>query len=620
MEGETATRSISLSTGSNTLDWGLGSGPAYDADVSATEVTQTEDPSLSVDGTTVASYSGTLADGETVTRSFSALSPGSHDLSTSASGGVDHSASWTEHTVTEDPAVDVDGDGSAELSHSGLLADGDSVSQEVDLSTDDDTVSVSTSGGSTTTVRVKLQERSNSANPGVVVNGQKRTVGRDLADGETETLDLDESLLQEENNVTVVMGSTSADAPAPRVDFAYSHTASSSRNVSTSEGEWREVYEVNKTFATNVSNASFLLPFGEDVVRFKSVEYRVENSSWTSLSPSSWSTTNTTLRAELGDAAKGETVAVKARAQKVDVQNGAIQVTEPTTPGQALNTEFVVESHADGFGIATEGTRVLDVRAPSWDSPSPSSVIEADGDQTLLLPNAAAGSTARVSQSPLVADPATGDVEVALEQTSSPPRFSVSPGSTIGDSVTFRWRDTTGGMTYSLYSLTEETAKASATSGGGPVDLPDDDSGETFQISSDANAGAQTGTLLGGGSLADTLLSLLRGGGFVAIALVSVVGLFLAGSWAGRESDSLGEEQTGFGLAGLGVIIAVPILLETLNPGSISSRIGQAASEALSSALGPSLVLGIIAVMVLGWGFFKSRKDETTIKIEGEKK
>jgi len=77
----------------------------------------TSDPSVTVDGSTV-SYSGTL-DSE-YSESIS-LSTGSHTVDASASGPLDVTVEWTEVTETTDPTVEVNGNADG---ITGTLSDG----------------------------------------------------------------------------------------------------------------------------------------------------------------------------------------------------------------------------------------------------------------------------------------------------------------------------------------------------------------------------------------------------------------------------------------------------------------------------------------------------------------
>jgi hypothetical protein len=145
---KTGTTTVETSTGSvaNVQNDGTTSVPLSTSDSSITvshsgeglqswsfsfdDITQTSNPSLTVDGETV-SYSGDMTDGETATRNLSDLTPGTYDASISVDGPVDIDSSWTEVTQTQDPSVDINGN---TISESGLLSDGEAVSLDAEKS------------------------------------------------------------------------------------------------------------------------------------------------------------------------------------------------------------------------------------------------------------------------------------------------------------------------------------------------------------------------------------------------------------------------------------------------------------------------------------------------------
>jgi len=144
------------------------------------EVTQTKDPSLTVDGETV-SHSGTLSDGETVTKTLTGLTPGSHTADVSVSGPLSTSLSWTDVTETTDPSISI---GNSNVSHSGLLSPGQSVTESVSIpSSGSNSASVSVTGpvdidGSWTEVQA-------TEDPAVDVDGTSVSHTGVLAAGET---------------------------------------------------------------------------------------------------------------------------------------------------------------------------------------------------------------------------------------------------------------------------------------------------------------------------------------------------------------------------------------------------------------------------------------------------
>ncbi|MDZ5811605.1 hypothetical protein U4E84_09640 [Halorubrum sp. AD140] len=146
---EEVTESVDLSEGSNSVDAsysGKEDGLSYD--LAWDETTVTEDPSVTIDGETV-SHDGMIEDGETVDAGSIDLSDGSQSADISTSGEVDTSVSWTEVTETRDPVVEVNGH---ETTHDGTLEDGETESlagNEGWLENGTNTVNVTTSSPET---------------------------------------------------------------------------------------------------------------------------------------------------------------------------------------------------------------------------------------------------------------------------------------------------------------------------------------------------------------------------------------------------------------------------------------------------------------------------------------
>lgn len=134
LDGETAEVPLSgLETGSQTLAFASDE-VSFDYELSTTENAQTEDPSVDVDddGQPEASVSGTLSGGEMATREVS-LSQGSNqvDLSTNSWAGAGLKVDWTEVTESKNPSVHINGH---EVAYDGTLADGETAT--LDASTD----------------------------------------------------------------------------------------------------------------------------------------------------------------------------------------------------------------------------------------------------------------------------------------------------------------------------------------------------------------------------------------------------------------------------------------------------------------------------------------------------
>ena len=104
----------------NDIDWTFDYSSEY----------RTKDPSVVIDGSTV-SHSGTLDDGETVTETISP-SEGSHTADVSTEHEVDVDVEWTDVYQSENPQLDLAGES---IFNSGVLEEGETVSEPVDLET-----------------------------------------------------------------------------------------------------------------------------------------------------------------------------------------------------------------------------------------------------------------------------------------------------------------------------------------------------------------------------------------------------------------------------------------------------------------------------------------------------
>ncbi len=525
--GENATVPLdSLTSGSATVDSSTASGPLPDWTVIYDERVATEDPGVDIgnDGTVDAEYSGVLGPGETATVAVSngTLATGSNQLGFSGSGpAFDWELQTTEHIVTENPALDLNGDGSPDASYSGTLAPGATVSRSLgNVTPGSYSATVATSGWSTTSVNLTYTEVTHSASPTVVVNGNTFSTSSTLAPGEQTTLNISESALVDgENQLVVRVGQElSADAPVPRVGLHYQQQAQTTHETRYNATAWREERWVNKTFAEDQQNATLTMSLHDSVVSVSTLEIaRGENASYSRMESAAYSYENGTLTAELGDVSEGETVRIHVIGHRVRVRNGEITIEDPTTPGHKLDTEIRVVNASDGFALGVANSRVLDATNMEWQNPSPESRITADGRQWLRFPNAVEESTARLTYSPLVAEPKRGDVVVTVQSVGDR-QFAVDPGQTVGDPVVFTWLRATEGERYTLWSTSHRATYDQAKAAENGVALTDDDSAETLKIipaqeeSISTPLGSQTlriGAVIGGIAGSFALLYLL---------------------------------------------------------------------------------------------------------------
>ncbi|MFC4449833.1 hypothetical protein [Halorussus aquaticus] len=431
---------------------------------------------------------GELLPGETKTKSLAVgTSSSALDFSAFKSGSVDWQLDFTERTVTEDVALDIDGDGINDVSHSGQLSDGATASYQIpSLDPSDGSATVSTAAGSTVGAEVRLKEVSETRDPSISVNGHTTSYTGTLSDGETVALDTNTSWIQSgENqiNVTVGDGSLSADAPTPATGLDYSHDAKSSYSVNYSAEALTVRYGVGKSYTSDQSGVSMTIPFDNTVYEMRDVEKRVNGGSWTAVDPMNYRITDANeLVADIGSVSKGDTVKVRANGSRVETSNMSITVERATAKGNKLDSKLSIDSISENaylrFASSGESKRIVYPVNESWDSADGYATIQSNGQQDLFLPSAPAGGTFRIQTIPVKATPNQGDVEVSvLEPRQEEPQFYVRPGDAPSDTVEFTYLNAKPDTKYLLYSKSNGVVRDSGTANS-PVTLTDDDSAE----------------------------------------------------------------------------------------------------------------------------------------------
>jgi len=488
--GETHTASVSnLSPGSYTAD--VSTGHQVDVDFDMTERTASEDPGLDLDGdgTTDASYSGILTSGETASVSADALSEGSTTLETSlTAGSVDYSVSADGRYYTEDPAVDVDGDGVTEAGYSGILAPGETATAELpSIDRQTSSVTISTAGGSVTTARVIYTERTETEDVNLYVNGNETSYAGRLGDGETTSLTTDSAWVREgTNNVTLGLTQQSADAPATQVQLTYRHEVQDKQTVTYTAEQLTSRYNVSKSFAGDRSAASLTIPFERNVYEVRNLEVRTNGGTWSDVAPADYTLTNTTLDVELGAVSAGDTVTVRADGSMARVNNGSIQVIEPSVRGSTLDSRVQLTDWAGNsyMRMPAGAERIHYAYNEPWAGEiGEYAIIGANGTQQLYLPPSDAGYEFQLSTVPVTATPANGDVQVSISDApdTNEPTIEVGSGSSYGDEVEFTFVDAKDDQKYILYSTSQGVVRDSGTANS-PLTLSDDDSDETLQF------------------------------------------------------------------------------------------------------------------------------------------
>jgi hypothetical protein len=563
--------------------------------------------------------------GETVTES---LSDGSNTvdlttLSKSENVSIDFSISGDESTqpsvdaveihkekVTDSPGLDIDDDGTNEASVSGTLSDGQTASKELStLSTSDDSGTISTAGGAVD-IEVSLQERTQTVDPGVGLNGHWANQTGSLSDGETVSLTINKSSINSgTNNVRVSIGdgTLSTDAPNPVVNLEFSHEASDKVVTNYSSTKWLEEYNVSKTWSSNRTGATLTIPHAGDVLSVQRVEMQVNNGGWSPVEPAAYSLDNTELTIDIGNVTAGDTVDIRTTGSLAQTHNGTITVLQPTTPGNRLNSRIAIDSWADTSYIEVpkmgSWNRVHYTNSESW-SADESVRILASGEQRLRLPNAAAGMKANVSTIPVEAMPASGDVVVSVGSVNfTEPKFSVRSGETIGNDVEFTFINATDGAKYNLYSLSSEVVIDSGTASS-PLTLSDDDSAETLQFlleDSSSSSSSDTGESGGGTGIMAT-----AGNGNANLVPLGAIALSIGALIVvSRRDETVQEAGQGAASSVEGVLDGVPVvgpLFGRTAAGLIrgSAQMARAAVGNRTIALSLAAALGLGAVQA-GW-------------------
>lgn len=492
----------------------------------------------------------------------------------------------------------------------GDLSSGETVTREFPVTTNTSELTFNlTNGGFDYTLRV--EEVTETTDPEVCVNendgGNCTAYTGTLADGETVSLAANESWVQEGTNnvnVTVGDGSLSADAPTPQFDLEYRHGARDDQSVTYDAEMWSERYNISRTWSAEQENAQLEIPFAGNVVAIRTIEKRVNGSSWTTVSESDYSLSGTDLTVELGTAQVNETIEVRAVGSKVQVHNGAIEVLEPTTMGATLDTKFEITSWSLDAYIDVSGTpdgdRLHYTTTESWSDPSEYAIYTAGGGQHLFLPNAGAGQTARVTTIPLGVIMHSGDAKLWVTDPDEPV-FEVRPGpDSLNDKVELRYYDVTEGESYELYSRDEESPLTTNEAGPTYVAFMEDDLEDTLLIQLAGSSGGDDSGGSGGSweqaARNTPIENLATIGGLGVLVVMLVYGTGQAGI-AGRSR---------WGLVGSTLVAGVVVSLELLRPGAISEQVGAALGEV--TPIAGLAAVGVVTYSVVTW--WQARKQE----------
>jgi hypothetical protein len=234
-DGQTVTRSVSsLTTGSSTADVSVGSGPIDSASLTWTDAFETTDPSVSLAGNTV-SFSGVLGDGQTHTESVS-LSPGSVSASVTTAHKVGVDASWTQVDATENPSVSFSG---STASFAGILTSGQTATRSIDFGADSYTADVSVTNDCET--EITWTDVFETVDPSISLNGTTSQFTGLVPQGDSVTVDVSKSSLTTGTNTLEL----ASGGPAG-LSFSYDEVDPTSSNLTVrlyySDGAaWKEV-------------------------------------------------------------------------------------------------------------------------------------------------------------------------------------------------------------------------------------------------------------------------------------------------------------------------------------------------------------------------------------------
>lgn len=241
---------------------------------------------------------------------------------------------------------------------------------------------------------------------------------------------------------------------------------------------------------------------------------------------------------------------MRASGVKVGVDGGRIKVLDPSETGKQLDSKLKVTSvNASrdlvlNVGGTPSGNLTHYTYSESWDATE--YVLDSSSSgQHLVLPDAAAGDTMRVSTIPVKATPKTGDVAIRVPNPAqTTPQFVVEPGNVAGDTVKYTFTAAIHDTKYILYSETRDVVLDSGTAHSPLTLIGDDDSGTLeFQTEgSDKGNSDDGGNTLPPGILGPTGSTTTIWDALGApLTIVSIAGA-LAGFWVVRRR--YGGKQT----------------------------------------------------------------------------
>jgi len=501
-------------------------------------------------------------------------------------------------SVKSSPATNLDATTASGSSVTfGDFSKGETKTKEIDISSTDSSVDLSGSGV-ISGAELKMQERSETVDPTIEVNGQTTSYSGTLSDGSTTSLSTDTTWLQSGTNrvnVSVGDGTLSADAPTPEVGLDYSHDATDKVATSYEKTTWLEKYNVSKTYASDRSAATLTIPHQSEVLSIQRVEMRTNGGSWSSVSSSDYSLSKTELTVQLGSVAAGDEVEVRTTGALPDVNNGAITVKSPTTPGEKLDSRIAIDTWNSDSYIAVPQTgdwnRVHVTKNATWDTEEDVRV-QGNGEQRLRLPLAGSADETNITTVPLEASPTNGDVTISVESTDpTKPEWTVGPGQSSGDDVEYTFINASDGESYVLYSETNQIGVDSGTASS-PLTLTDDDDSETLTFLIDDSASSSSS---GGGAVAGVLETRTPTDGniFPLIGIALAIGALLVVSRSDEQVTQAGE---GAASSVESTAEAIPVLGPAL--GGLVGGLVRAGAQLFRAVLGNQTVAVAVSLAI----------------------
>ena len=465
------------------------------------------------------------------------LNTGSESIESDYSGSsnrLDYDLSWTEVTTPQNPSIDLD-DGSETISHAGELSDGETIEEPIDLSTGEHSADVSSDGP--VQAEVVWTDVSRPVDPSVTVNGETVQHSGTLAEGQTVSETVSSSTLEAGGNTVEVAAGDANGGPTALVGFSYAHDAEATeKEVAVSAETWQERFDGEQTYSSDQVDTTARMTFSENIVDVRDLAvtvngeaYDVPESEW------EWDPDTPAVEVPVGDRSEGDEVVVSVVGSKVGVQNGEIAVTNPTTEGSEMETRANVYPDGEGtYGIDVSGTvwedRLHDVDDVGWQDDESYSEVRSDGRQIVKLPNAVDGDHVEMGISDMRIEPTGGTVHAEPvggvgsegDEDFAHDRVDLSfEGATAVDVV---YHNTTSGDVYGL-ERTSDGAIVDREQASSPVTLTADGSGTYAIVPSSFDSAVAVGAPQeqSSGLPGPTWLWLLLAVGGVSLLLIDVV-------------------------------------------------------------------------------------------------